>query len=620
MQQNATYGKRHMAARYHGLIDFSILGPAPAVRLAVEALDEWRCVRWPGLELRWNAGAASVAQSRGVLALAAGRTRDSSTAGSCEAAHWIDRYLRCGDRAAEDVGGGFAAMLLDFQKRQAMLFVDRFSIQTMCYLGANGRLGFSDSACDVPGTRRELNAQSLYDYLYFHVIPAPQTVFCDVLRVEPAHCVTASATSVHSRTYWVPAFVESDRSNLPGRLRQFIQLVENCVAEEADEPATACFLSGGTDSSTIAGMLMRLRGGPTHAYSIGFKADGYDEMAYARVAARHFGLVHHEYYITPDDLVSAIPQVAWSFDQPFGNSSVLPAYYCALRAKEDGFGRLLAGDGGDELFGGNSRYALQKVFNLYHALPRTLRGAILEPVAIHSRIFRNVPGLKQLGGYIRHSHVPMPDRFETFNLLHRLGEDTLLEPAFRASIDPERSREQQRATWRASDARSLVNRMLAYDWKYTLADCDLPKVRGASQLAGVSVGYPLLGRALTDFSLSLPPEWKVKGLKLRWFFKEALRDFLPREILGKKKHGFGLPFGHWVLRHPGLEHLVKESLEGIAGRGIVRSQFTSELLTTRLPEAPGYYGELAWILMMLEQWLRANEARQFAPSKHARPG
>jgi len=161
-------------------------------------------------------------------------------------------------------------------------------------------------------------------------------------------------------------------------------------------------------------------------------------------------------------------------------------------------------------------------------------------------------------------------------------------------------------TWGTAKADSLINRILAYDWKYTLADNDLAKVRQAARLAGIRVGYPLLSRALVDLSLALPPEWKLKGLKLRWFFKEALRDFLPREILRKKKHGFGLPYGHWTLRHAGLRRLTEESLEGIARRGIVREQFVRDLLEKQLREAPGYYGEMVWILVMLEQWLRAH--------------
>jgi asparagine synthase (glutamine-hydrolysing) len=593
---------------YQGLIDFSALGAAPSGPLPIESKDDLQRMSLPGLEMRWKTGFADIALSDGVAALAAGRARPSAV-GMGEAGHWIQRYTRLGVRAADDVGGGFAVVILDFHKRQALLFVDRFSIETLCYRAGNRNLGFANVACDVPESNKAIDPQALYDYLYFHVIPAPQTVFTDVRRIEGAHRVTVSETGTQTSRYWEPVFVENNRDDLPGRLREFVHIVRTCVKEEADEPATACFLSGGTDSSTIAGMLRQLRGEPIHAYSIGFEAEGYDEMAYARIAARHFGLVHHEYYLTPDDVVRAIPQLAAAFDQPFGNSSVLPAYYCALQAKQDGFNRILAGDGGDELFGGNSRYAMQKVFALYHRLPHAFRVAVIEPAAIGWTLFRRVPGFKQLGGYVRHSRVPMPDRLHTFQLLHRLGEETLLDSDFRASVDPNRPLDQQRMTWQEAKADSLLNRILAYDWKYTLADSDLPKVRQATRLADVSVGYPFLARELTDFSLSLPPEWKLKGLQLRWFFKQALREFLPAEILRKKKHGFGLPFGHWTLRHTRLRQLVEESLEGIAHRGIVRPQFTVELLKKRLPEAPGYYGEMVWILMMLEQWLRAQDAK-----------
>ncbi len=594
--------------RCQGLIDFAQLSAPPERMPAFEVEGDLTIVTLPGVELRWNPSFADVALANGKLALAWGRARgNGALSARGEAARWLERYARDGEKAAEKVGGGFAALILDFDARKAQLFVDRFSIETACYRWTEGRFGFSDSAVDVPETLHEIDPQSVYDYLYFHVIPAPQTIFRDVRRVEPAHQVTASAAACVTAPYWRPVFVEDDNHDLEGRKKQFVEVVQQCVEEEADEPSTACFLSGGTDSSTVAGMLTRLRGTPVSAYSIGFEAAGYDEMEYARIAARHFGLEHREYYLTPDDLVTAIPKVAASYDQPFGNSSVLPAYYCALKAREDGCTRMLAGDGGDELFGGNSRYAMQKVFQLYHALPMGLRQAVLEPAATQWGLFRRVPGFKQMGGYVRHSRVAMPDRLDTFKLLNQLGEEQLFEPDFLASVDRQRPQEQQRATWNECNAESLLNRMLAYDWKYTLADSDLPKVRGATQLAGVNVGYPLLGRALLDFSLSIPPEWKLKRLKLRWFFKEALRGFLPDEILRKKKQGFGLPFGPWTLRHAALRDLAHESLEGVASRGIVRPAFARELLDKRLPEAPGYYGEMVWILMMLEQWLRAHE-------------
>jgi asparagine synthase (glutamine-hydrolysing) len=147
--------------------------------------------------------------------------------------------------------------------------------------------------------------------------------------------------------------------------------------------------------------------------------------------------------------------------------------------------------------------------------------------------------------------------------------------------------------------------MLAFDWRYTLAEADLPKVRSSTALAGVGVGFPFLDAALADFSLRLPDDYKLKGLKLRWFFKEALRGFLPDEILTKKKQGFGLPFGVWATKHAGLKAFAADSLQSLAGRGIVRREFLRPLLDEHLPAHPGYYGEMVWILTMLEQWLRS---------------
>ena len=587
---------------YQGFVDLSLLDSGKG-DLRIETHGEQRRCELPGLQMRWRTDRADVALEHGTIALVAG---DASVGARESAARrWIEGYLRDGYRAATGADGGFAAVIIDLARRRVALFVDRFAIETLCYRAGDATLGFSDSAGKVPHSTGTLDPQSIYDYLYFHMIPSPRTVFADVRRVEPAHCVTVSAATAQSLRYWEPAFVENDRHDPAGRRREFAAILKSCVQQAATDSAAACYLSGGTDSSSVAGMLAQLRREPVHAYSIGFSAEGYDEMAYARIAARHFGLVHHEHYLTPDEVVDAIPRLAASFDQPFGNSSVLPAYYCAVQAKRDGFQRMLAGDGGDELFGGNARYSVQKAFELYHTLPKFVCGA-LEAAARRWTAFRRMPGLRQIGGYVRYASAPMPDRLEAFQLLDRLGNATVLDARFLARVDPQRPLAEQRRTWSSASARSLINRMLVYDWKYTLADSDLPKVRQATQLAGVAVGYPFLLHAITDFSLTLPPDWKVKRLKLRWFFKQALRDFLPPEILAKKKHGFGLPFGHWALHHPGLRGLVGESMDAIARRGIVRREFAQELLERYLPEAPGYYGEMVWILMMLEQWLRAH--------------
>src|SRR5262249_32605352 len=155
--------------------------------------------------------------------------------------------------------------------------------------------------------------------------------------------------------------------------REFRSLLRSAVSAELNGGKAGCFLSGGTDSSTVAGMIGEATGVPAATYSIGFDAQGFDEMQYARVAARAFRTEHHEYYVTPDDLVQSIPKIANHYDQPFGNSSSLPAYICARMAREDGVVRILAGDGGDELFGGNSRYAKQRVFSAYDRVPAGIK-------------------------------------------------------------------------------------------------------------------------------------------------------------------------------------------------------------------------------------------------------
>jgi asparagine synthase (glutamine-hydrolysing) len=193
----------------------------------------------------------------------------------------------------------------------------------------------------------------------------------------------------------------------------------------------------------------------------------------------------------------------------------------------------------------------------------------------------------------------------TYNLLAHIGMREVLSKALLASVDTEEPEKQQHAVWEGLPQASLVNRMLAYDWRFTLGENDLPKVVQTAQLAGLDVGFPLLDDRLVAFSMRLPTADKLKGLRLRWFFKEALRGFLPDAILSKKKHGFGLPFGVWLMRHAGLQALSRDALDGLERRGIVEPAFVARLFSAHLPTHPGYYGEMVWILVMLELWLRA---------------
>lgn len=541
------------------------------------------------------------------LALGSPRFSDTRLSGMATEkgapAAWREAWIAHGMRAASGVSGDFAVGLRDGDGR-AFMAVDRFAIRTLCYRVDQGKLRFAARADELADTGTAIDPQAIFDYLYFHVIPSPRTIYKGIYRLPPGHCALFENGKLTVEPYWVPTFEEQRDPSFATLKDEFRQLLKNAVATQLDGSKPACFLSGGTDSSTVAGMLGLASGKTAATYSIGFDAQGYDEMEYARLAARHFKTEHHEYYVTPDDLVKSIADVAASYDQPFGNSSALPAYYCAKMAREDGVSKILAGDGGDELFGGNTRYAKQKVFGWYESVPGALRSGLMEPVSSFS-IMDKIPLVRKAASYVNQAKVPMPDRLMTYNLLFRLGVEDMLTPQLLAQVDQQDPTRQQRGVWNEAHADSLVNRMLAFDWRYTLADCDLPKVVGTTALAGVGVGFPMLDDQLLAFSLKLPTAYKLKGFKLRWFFKEALRGFLPDEILTKKKQGFGLPFGVWANEHPALKALATESLNSLARRGVVRADFVQTLLTQRLPEHPGYYGEMVWILMMLEQWLAA---------------
>jgi len=523
-----------------------------------------------------------------------------------DAAAWQAAVAHSASTAAAGVVGEFAVGLTDASGR-SFLAVDRFAIRSLCWRIIDGQLHFAERADELAALppRAEVDPQAIFDYLYFHVIPSPRTIFAGVSRLPPAHFALFEQGKITVQPYWAARFEEPRAPAFEPLATQFRKQLHAAVSTQLDGSKPACFLSGGTDSSTIAGMIGEAAGRPAATYSIGFEAEGYDEMQFARIAAKRFGTEHHEYYVTPDDLIRAVPDVAAHYDQPFGNSSAVPAFYCARMAREDGVTRVLAGDGGDELFGGNSRYAKQRVFGWYERVPQVLRSHLLEPALERTPLGR-LPVARKGRSYVEQAKVPLPDRMQMYNLLLRLGTQAVFEPSFLARIDEADPQRQQREEWARVPQASALNRMLAFDWRYTLGETDLPKVCGTTALAGVDVGFPFLDTTMVDFSLTLPTHYKLNGLKLRWFFKEALRGFLPDEIINKKKQGFGLPFGVWSVKHPALGKIAAEALNSLAARGIVQPIFVHDLLRRLLPMHPGYYGEMVWILMMLEHWLRVH--------------
>lgn len=548
-----------------------------------------------------------LSQHEGMTLILAGHPRLRAGAQRLAAAEQIADALRArGREALADLGGDFALAAWDSTRQRGWLAIDRIGIHPLVYTRLGDTLLFAsslDALCGHPDVHPALSSQAIYDYLYYHVCPGPDTIYQGMQRLGAGQYIEfGDGAAREPQQFWQIRFAEDDAADFGKLKAQFVSLLEAAVGESTEGAAVGAFLSGGTDSSTVNGMLCRVSGRPAPAYSIGFDVPGFDETEYARIAARHFGCAHVEYYVTPADVVEALPRLATAYDQPFGNASAVPAYLCARHARSQGIERLLAGDGGDELFGGNERYAKQLLLGHYQRLPAALRTALVEPLLLGTPL-GSPPGLRKLRSYVEQARPPMPQRYESYNLLQHLGAENVLAPDFLASVDKSHPTRLLVAAHAPHADVSLINQMLAIDLRFVLADTDLPKVLHTCALADMDVAFPLLDDRLVEFSQGLPSEFKLRGTKLRWFFKQALADFLPPEILTKKKHGFGLPVGQWLIGHRPLYDLAVDSIRVVESRGLVQRAFVDELLERRLHEHPGYYGTMVWLLMVLGQWL-----------------
>jgi asparagine synthase (glutamine-hydrolysing) len=518
-----------------------------------------------------------------------------------------EEYRDRGELALQRLHGPFVAVLIDERTAQTFISIDRLGLRDILYSKVNDGIVFGPSSSAVrayPQVQTELHAQGIFNYLYFHVVPSPETVFQSIERLPPASLVHFKGGNLEVKSYWQLEFNEVDHSSFNTLQTEFLEVLRQSTRRACSEKRVGAFLSGGTDSSTVSGMLGEVTGNPARTYSIGFDAQGYDETEYARTTSRFFHTDHHEYYVTPQDVVSAIPLIAKAYSQPYGNASAVPTYYCAKMAREDGIERLLGGDGGDELFGGNSRYATQWLFSQYDVVPQWMKKSLIEPFFLHSPGIERLPLLSKVKSYIEQASVPMPARTQTYNLLDRIGIHNIFTANFIEQINPNQPMTLQESVYHKSSAKSLINKMLNFDIKFTLADNDLRKVTTMCETAGIEVAYPLLDEEVIRFSARLSPNLKLRRTQLRYFFKKALKDFLPPEVITKQKHGFGLPFGVWMRQYQPLHDLTYDSLNSLKKREIVRDQFIDQLLDQYLVEYTDYYGTLVWVLMMLEQWFQ----------------
>lgn len=517
-------------------------------------------------------------------------------------------YHRVGCEFVKKLEGNFSLVLWDERERRLVAAVDRFGVNRLVYF-QNGRMLAIASRIDAllrtGAIAAEVNPRAIANFMNFGVNLAPDTVFAGVRRLRPGTMLVASDKATRVEPYWDMNYGPNSGADE----RQLAERLEAVVAEAVEHEVKndsftelGAFLSGGTDSSTVVGMMSRLGRGAVKTFSIGFDDERFNELSYAAITAGKFHTKHHTYRVSAADCFEALPRMVRFFDEPFANSSAIPTYFCAKLAAENGTRTLLAGDGGDELFGGNERYRTDKIFQSYQTVPRPLRKGLIEPA------LRLVPlekgPLGKAKRYIRRSNIPPVERFFSYNFLLAHAIETIFETDFLESLRGYSVLEAATRYYENAPAHDHLDRLLYIDVKITLGDSDLPKVTQMAEMAGVQTRFPFLARGVAEFSGRIPANLKVKGFEKRYLFKQAFRNLLPQEVIRKKKHGFGIPVASWLKSDPKLREFSRDVLfsSRALGRGYFRRSFLEELIRMHESDESSYYGDNLWSFLMLEMW------------------
>ncbi|MBW4049346.1 MAG: hypothetical protein HIU89_15920 [Proteobacteria bacterium] len=521
----------------------------------------------------------------------------------------IAAWMHQGHFAHEQLTGRYSYVLWSAQGQRAQACTDAFRTCPVFYAQiACGLLIASDLRLILRTglfTPR-VSLPALYQYLNFSYIPAPATAIEGVYKLSAGTCLERDSAGLHLSRHWDARYPEDLDAPEAERVSQLRQSIVDTVRdyECSDAQNWGTFLSGGTDSSSISGILSQAHDAPVRSFSIGFAEDGYDELPYSRIASQHFGLQAHEYRVSEDDAVAAMTRLVEAFDEPFGNSSAIPTYFCTVLAAQNGVSLMVAGDGGDEIFGGNERYRKDQIFNAFHRAPSPVR-------ALGSAIAGALSGVEtrvanRIKNFIHRAELPNPDRFYSDDAFASKHFDALLSPAFRAAVRLDDALDVQRRIYAEAQAPSEIHRLMYLDLKMTIADNDVVKVTRAAKLAGVEVVFPYLDKRLVDFTGHLPGADKVRRLNKRHLFKLAMDDILPEAIRKKKKQGFGLPTSVWLQRGGRYANMVADIV--LSDRAIARGYFNVNFVRALIDRHQrGAWDHAADIHMLavLELWHRA---------------
>ena len=512
----------------------------------------------------------------------------------------VHAYEEYGDECFAKLRGMFAIAILDHKRNRFVLARDRLGKKPLYYTKTkDGYLGFASelkSLFAVPGFDPSVSQAATREYFSMGYVPGPASIYEAVQKLPPAHYLVLEGGKTSITRYWRLAFQpkwEGSEAELSARL--LVHLDEAVRMRLVSDVPFGAFLSGGLDSSIVAALMARHMTSPVKTFTIGFHEDAFNEIPDARLVAHHIGAEHHELIVTPD-AVGMLQELAWYFDEPFGDSSSIPTFLVS-RLAAGHVKMVLSGDGGDEAFAGYSRY--QKYMRL-NRMARLSLGTARQGLALAGALAGNALGTR-LRRIADRMALPYPERYLSGVAVSTVADiSPILSPDL-ASLDPYA---QIRGHFMRSDIDDEMEQILSGDIDTYLVDDILVKVDRMTMANSIEARAPLLDHVLLEFCARLPFHLKNNGTVGKYLLKKAARELLPDACLQKRKQGFAIPLAAWF--RTDFKSLMQDILssQSFRERGIfnvagVRACFDRHLSGQR------DFSELLWLVLTYEMWARA---------------
>jgi asparagine synthase (glutamine-hydrolysing) len=518
----------------------------------------------------------------------------------------VHLYEDEGDDCVSMLRGMFAFALWDARRQRLLLARDRLGKKPLYFSFDGNNFWFASEPKAIfqdPQVDRGVNYSAIDAFLHYQHVPGGESAFRALSRVAPAHTLVFDGSGFQQRQYWQLSYADQ-RSGSDNELCEVIRdhLSEATRLRLRSDVPIGAFLSGGVDSTAVVAAMAQQSQDRVKTFTIGFPDSGLDERDAAREVAQLFDTEHHEFVVEPR-LVELLPRLAWHYGEPFADQSAIPSFCLSEIARRE-VTVALNGDGGDESFGGYRRYVGNDVANRLELVPTVVaRAAERVLVAAGTGSAQNTKRARLLR-LARGIPLGPADRYSMwiacFTPTERLA---LYTRDFAAQVEDARPDDAIRVAYQASDGPTLIERLLDVDVRTSLPDQLLVKMDIASMANSLEVRSPLLDHVFMEMAASLPLSAKVSRGTSKRLLKEAMRSWVPGEILDRPKRGFTMPVAEWLRKE--LRRLPAEMLldSRASDRGLFERRVIERLISEHQRGTSDNSNKL-WALIQLELWFR----------------